>query len=224
MEFTLLWASLTAVASMWVGTRLWPRGLPDHPSDRMVGAAAVGLLGGRLAAMLIQGTNPLTNPGGILIIRGGVHTATATLGAIIAYLWSVKGEIGYLDAVAPAAALGLAGWHGGCLWRSACLGTASDLPWAWADPGSPVTRHPVELYAALGLAVFAWWISQLPFRPLFRSGIALSSLAMMRLITEPLRLSLGGGPWGWYLAAVVIGLVAATLGSRALANRIPART
>jgi hypothetical protein len=47
---------------------------------------------------------------------------------------------------------------------------------------------------------------------------------MMRLITEPLRLSLGGGPWGWYLAAVVIGLVAATLGSRALANRIPART
>ncbi|HVR77649.1 MAG TPA: prolipoprotein diacylglyceryl transferase family protein [Acidimicrobiia bacterium] len=224
MEFTLLWASLTAVASIWVGTRLWPRGLPDHSSDRMVGAAAVGLLGGRLAAMLIQGTSPLANPGDILIVRGGVHTATATLGAIIAYLWSVRGEIGYLDAVAPAAALGLAGWHGGCLWRSACLGTASDLPWAWADPGSLVTRHPVELYAALGLAVAAWGISRLPFRPLFRSGIALASVAMIRLITEPLRLSLGGGPWGWYLAGVVIGLMAATLGSRALANRIPAGT
>jgi hypothetical protein len=76
----------------------------------------------------------------------------------------------------------------------------------------------------LGLAVFAWGISRLPFRPLFRSGIALAAVAMVRLITEPLRLSLGGGPWAWYVAGVVIGLMAATLGSQFRPNRIPAGT
>jgi prolipoprotein diacylglyceryltransferase len=214
MEFTLLWAALTGVAFAWLGTRMWPTGLSDHPADRMIGAAAGGLLIGRLTAMLIQGTNPLTHLGDVLVVRGGVHTGAATIGAIFAYLWSVKWRTSYLDATAPAAVLGLAGWHAGCLWRGACLGNISDLPWAWSEPGSSVTRHPVEIYAALALIGAAFLIARLSQRPLLRFGAALAAAGLIRLATEPMRVSLTGGPVGWYLAAVVLGVAVAAVGPR----------
>jgi hypothetical protein len=219
MELTLLWAALTAAALGWLGTRIWPRGLPDHPADRLLGAGAIGLLVGRLTAMIAQGTIPIFNPGEILIVRGGVHTGAASIGALVAYLWSVRGELGYLDATTPAALLALAGWHGGCLWRGACLGTASDLLWAFAEPESAVSRHPVELYVALTLLAAAWAVSRLPLRPLLRSGVGLAIAGMIRLLTEPLRLSLTGGPTAWYVAAIAIGLLAAIVGPRLVAPR-----
>ncbi|MCZ6457477.1 MAG: prolipoprotein diacylglyceryl transferase, partial [Actinobacteria bacterium] len=180
MEFTLLWAALTAVGFAWMGTRIWPERLPDHATDRMVGAAAAGLLVGRLSAMLLQGTNPLSNPGDILIVRGGVHTGTATAAAIATYLWAAKWKVAYLDATSPAALMGLGGWHAGCLWRNACLGSGSDLPWAWAQEGSLITRHPVELYTAVGLMTAAWLVSRLPWRLLTKSGVALALAGLVR--------------------------------------------
>lgn len=224
MELTLLWAALTAAALGWLGTRLWPAGLPDRPADRLLGAGAIGLLVGRIVAMIAQGTSPLLHPGDILVVRGGVHTAGATVGALVAYLWSVRGEIRYLDAITPAALLALAGWHGGCLWRNACLGVASDLPWALAGPASVVSRHPVELYAALALAAAAWAVARLSLRPMLRSGLGLAAAGMARLLTEPLRLSLTGGPTGWYITAVAIGLVAALAGPKVIAPRARAVT
>ena len=219
MEFTLLWAALTAAVLGWLGTRIWPEGLPDRPADRLLGAGAIGLLVGRITAMIAQGTNPLLHPGDILVTRGGVHTAGATLAAVVAYLWSVGGELRYLDAITPAALLALAGWHGGCLWRGACLGTTSDLPWAFAEPGSVVNRHPVELYVALALPFAAWAVARLSFGPLLRSGLGLAAAGIVRLLTEPLRLSLTGGPTGWYIAAIAVGLTAALVGPRFLATR-----
>ena len=214
MEFTLLWATLTAVGSAWLGTRIWADRLPDHATDRMVGAAASGLLVGRLTAMVLQGTNPLTNPADILIVRGGVHTGTATVAAIATYLWAAKWKFAYLDATAPAALMGLAGWHAGCLWRQACLGSESNLPWAWAQEGSLITRHPVELYAAVGLVLAAWLVSRRSWRLLNRAGVALASAGLVRLLTEPIRPSISGGPVVWYIGAVTVGLAAVLIGPR----------
>jgi hypothetical protein len=219
MEFTLLWAALTAAALGWLGIRIWPVGLPDRPADRLLGSGAIGLLAGRITAMIAQGTNPLLHAGDILVVRGGVHTAGATIAALVAYLWSVRGELRYLDAITPVALLALAGWHGGCLWRGACLGTSSDLPWAFAESGSVVSRHPVELYVTLALTAAAWAVARLSFRPLLRSGLGLAAAGMVRLLTEPLRLSLTGGPTGWYIAAIMVGLIAALVGSRILTSR-----
>lgn len=212
MEFTLLWAALTGVSFAWLGTRLWSERLPDHATDRMIGAAAAGLIAGRLTAMILQGINPLANPLDILIVRGGVHTGAAAIGAIVAYLWAAKWHLPYLDATAPAAVLGLAGWHAGCLWRGACLGTPSELIWAWSEPGSAVTRHPVELYAALGLIAVACVVAKMPWRLLTRAGAALALVGLVRLVTEPMRLSITGGPVWWYVAAVAVGLLMAWKG------------
>lgn len=207
MEFTLLWAALTAVAFGWVALRLTPA-RASGDADRLMGAAAAGLLAGRLGAMILAGVNPITNPLDIVIIRAGVDTRVAAAAALVTLLVSTR-DAGVIDRLAPVALAALAGWHGGCLWRGTCLGTASNLPWAMAQPGSAVTRHPVELYAALGLAIGALVVSRLPATPWVRTGAGLAVAGGVRFVTQPMRPSLSGGPVGWYLAALVVGLTVA---------------
>lgn len=212
MEFTLLWAVLTAVALAWLGLRVWSDRLPEHAFDRLLGAGVAGLVVGRLTAMVAQGVNPLTNPGDFIIIRGGVHTGAATLAFLGMLAWSTRTERSGLDALAPATLLALAGWHAGCLWRDACLGAPSDLPWAWTLESGVVTRHPVEIYTALGLALGAWLVARLGWQPRLRSGTALVVAAGMRLVTETLRPSITGGPVAWYIAGVVVGGILIAVG------------
>ncbi len=224
MEFTLLWAALTGVGLMWVGTRLWTEGLPPKPTDLLIGAATIGLIVGRLAAMLGQGINPVTHPLDIILVRGGVDTGFASLSAISMLLWTTRRRTSYMDALAPAVLLGLAGWHAGCLWRSACLGTASGLPWTWTQPGSTVTRHPVEIYAAIGFAAAAYLVSRLSKRAFLRFGVALAAAGLIRLAMEPMLHSIMGAPVEWYLAAAVVGLAVAALGPSIRDKMEPAPT
>ena len=224
MEFTLLWAVLTAAALGWIGPRIWPDRVPDHAFDRLIGAAVAGLAVGRLTAMLSQGINPLTDPGDILVIRGGVHTGAAAVTFIATLYWTTREDHSALDSLAPSVLLALAGWHAGCMWRGACLGAASDLPWAWALEASDTTRHPVEIYAALGLALAAWGVSRLGWRIWVRAGVALAAAAALRLVTEPVRPSITGGPVGWYVAGMAVGAGLAMLGPLVLRSKATAPT
>jgi prolipoprotein diacylglyceryltransferase len=225
MEFTLLGAVVVAYAGLWgMFYGEGPRGnaiaCARSPFDAALGAAIAGLFAGRIASMVAGGINPLTNPGDVIIVRAGVATGPATVAAIAAYAWLARGEIVEMfDAVAPAALAGLAGWHAGCLVRGTCLGTQSDLPWAINQPGSDISRHPVEVYAALLLLVaavgLAWW--KWKGRPPrgMPAGIALAAAGAVRLATEPMRAGLGAGPVWWYAAAVVTGLAVAVAARRA---------
>lgn len=214
MELTLLWAVVTAGVLAWLGLRIWSERVRDDGFDRLLGAALIGLVAGRLATMVSQGVNPIINLGDFVIIRGGIHTGAATLAFLTYLVWTTRSEPGAVDALAPAVLFGLAGWHSGCVWRGSCLGTQSDLPWAWALEASDITRHPVELYAVIGLIVGAFVVSRLSWRPWVRAGTALAIAAAVRLVTEPLRPSITGGPVYWYLAAIVVGLAVAALGPR----------
>lgn len=220
MEFTLLWAALTAFAAAFVTIRLTKPAVPDRPFDRIVGAAVAGIAVGRVAAVLMQGTNPLTSPGELLIIRGGVETVFASLSGVAILVWPLRRMPAALDAIAPAALAALAGWHGGCLWRSTCLGAISDLPWAWPLPGSDITRHPVEIYTAALLLAGAWAIKWIKSSAGTAAAMAIFWAGLARLVTEPLRPSLGAGLWWFYAMATVAGLVAA--GLLALRSRRPA--
>lgn len=211
MEFTLLAAALTAAAAVWATTRLLARGGrldrgPERPADALLGTAAAGLVVGRIAAMLGDGINPITNPGDLLIVRAGVDTGFASMGALAALAWAYRGHLpAVADDLAPAALAGLAGWHAGCAWRGTCLGTVSDLPWAWAQTQGGPTRHPVELYAVIGFVLAALLVARLPRIPWLPSAAALALAGAVRLLTQPLRPSLTGGPVWWYGAAVVLG-------------------
>jgi prolipoprotein diacylglyceryltransferase len=220
MEFTLLGAALTALVFAAVGLRARPLNAPDRPLDRLIGAALVGLFLGRLAAVVGSGINPLLNPGQMLLVRGGVDTVAASLGGTLALAWPLRRRLPALDNLAPVALLALAGWHAGCLWRSTCLGAASDLPWAWSLPGSDIDRHPVEIYAALGLLAGALLIAGSHRRPGTNTGLAIAVASLVRLVTEPIRPSLGPGPAWFYGIAVAIGVALAAWASRTRATGV----
>jgi prolipoprotein diacylglyceryltransferase len=165
--------------------------------------------------MIGDGVNPITNPADVLIVRAGVATGWASVAALATAAWLGRKELWpVFDGLAAASLAGLAGWHAGCVTRDACLGTPSDLPWAMTQPGSIVSRHPVELYAALAFAIaavgIAAWRQRRPPPPGVPAAMALVVAGAVRLATEPLRPSLGTGPVAWYAAAVVGG--AAVLG------------
>jgi prolipoprotein diacylglyceryltransferase len=217
MEFTLLFAVLTAVVFMLIAARLFSNRLGEipHAVDTLVGAASVGLFAGRIGAMMLDGVNPMTNPFQIILVRAGVDTRVAATTALAVLVWTTRARVPeWMDALAPVAVAGVAGWHGGCVWRGTCLGAASDLPWAFGLPGSAVTRHPVELYAALAMVALSVVVDRLPARQWLPSGVAIGGVALVRLITEPLRPSLDGGPVWFYVTAAVVGLGAAALGRR----------
>lgn len=223
MELTLLAAALTGAAAVWITNRLRRTQISvDRPTDALIGAAAVGLIVGRLASMISAGVSPLTHPGDILVVRGGVSTGFAALGALGVLVWTHRGQLPTaIDQLAPAALAGLAGWHGGCLWRGSCLGTVSELPWAITSPSTEITRHPVEIYAALALLLAAVGVARLANRPWAATGVGIAAAGAIRLATEPLRVSITGGPVEWYASAIVIGVMVTVVGQRLTRTRPP---
>ncbi len=218
MEFSLLGAALVGIASMYAVLYVEARrgnaaDCTRSVWDTALTAGIAGLIVGRLAAMVLTGTNPVANPADVLVVRGGVDTVWAVVGAAAAFAVLARGEVAVLaDAAAAAVLAGLAGWHAGCLLRESCLGTASELPWAYALPGSAVTRHPVELYAALLLVMAAAAVAALRRRrpPAgVVAAVALAAAAGARLLTEPMRPALGGSIGAWYAVGVGVGIGAA---------------
>ncbi len=210
MEFTLLFAALTAAAFGRLALIQVPQAARRRVSDLALGAAMSGLVVGRIGAMISDGVNPLTNLGTMAIIRAGVDTGFASLAALAFVVWSARRQLVLLDGLAPVALASLGGWHAGCLWRGTCLGTASELPWAFAQANSAVTRHPVEIYAAIGFVLAALVLAKVQFKPGVSTGVGLAAAAAIRLLTEPMRPSISGGPIGWYWAALLLA-VGATL-------------
>lgn len=216
MEFTLLGAVFMAVIPVyamlyWEAKRGNASSCTRNLWDVALTAIIAGVFVGRIAAMVNDGVNPLTHPADILIIRGGVATGPATIAALATVAWLGRGEVwAVMDGLAAAALAGLGGWHAGCLARDACLGTPSDLPWAIAQEGSTISRHPVEIYAAFGLilvaAGLAMWRKKGRPAAGMPAAVALVAASSVRLLTEPLRPALGGGPVGWYLLGLVVGI------------------
>jgi len=215
MEFSLLGAAAIGVFGFWIMIRweakrgnaagcavdLWDSGLV---------AAIAGLFIGRIVSMIQTGVNPLTEPLQIMLMRSGVSTVAVVIGALLVFSYLARDAlVDAADGIAPAALMGLAGWYAGCLATGSCLGTESSLPWAVALPGSQITRHPVEIYAAIAMAIasiaLALWKQY--GRPALGSvaGLALLSASIIRLATEPMRISLAGGPILLYSAGVLAG-------------------
>ena len=218
MEFTLLAAAAIAGAAAYV--MLWWEAKHGNAA-RCTGnlweiglvSAVAGIFIGRIVAMLIDGVNPIAHPMDVILVRSGVSTVGATVGAVAVFvLQGRKSTITMADGISAAALAGLAGWHAGCLVRGTCLGTASDLPWAIAQAGSDVTRHPVGIYAALMLGAaaigLAWWKAYRRPPAGTPAALAVIAAAGTRLVLEPLQPSISGGPVWFYATGLVVGIVA----------------
>jgi prolipoprotein diacylglyceryltransferase len=216
MEFTLLAAAAFGIGGFWLMLRweakrgnaagcsldLWDAGLTS---------VAVGLLAGRLIAMAQVGINPFTDPAQIILVRSGVSTAGASIAALLMFAFLArKSLLESADAIGPSVLAGLAGWHAGSIVTGSWLGTVSDLPWAQTAQGSAITRHPVELYAAALylVAAFATATWKQKGRPPLGApaGLSLATAGGVMLLTEPMRISLTGGPIWLYATSVAAGL------------------
>lgn len=207
MEFGLLAAVAMAALGTWLTLRVVGADLHvDAPgaADRLLTATLVGVLVGRLQVVIGSGVRPWEHPFDVLLVRGGVATTGATIGAVTTLLWAYRSHLpAALDALATPIAIGLAGWHLGCIPQGTCWGVAA--PWGG--------RHPVELYAAAGLAAVGW----LAHRCWRRAGagmagaVALVGVAGVRLITEVGRLRLGSGRLWFYAIGVVAGVCLLTV-------------
>ncbi len=225
MEFTLLGRALLAVGAAWLTVRVLDRNgaiseRAAKPWDILLGAAMVGLLVGRLWAMVAGGTNPITNPLDVIVIRGGVDTVGASLGALAALGWWTRSSPSRaLDALAVPALAGLAAWHAGCVITGSCAGTETTLPWA-IESAAGVGRHPVEVYAALAFVLAAYLLLRIRHaRPGTVAALGLIAAAGIRLATEPLRLHLGDGLVVPYSVGVGLGLLGLLLARRTLSDR-----
>jgi len=219
MEFSLLGAAAIGLGGAY-SVLWWEAGRGNaavctrHLWDILLTAGIIGLVAGRLAAMIGGGTNPLTHLGDILVIRGGVDTGIAAIAALTAVTFlSRKDLLPTIDAVSPAALTGLAGWQAGCLARGACLGTPTDAVWGMHQAGSTIGRHPVELYAAIllmvGVVALMTWKRRHPPAGIV-AGAAIAWAGAVRLATEPMRPGIGSGPEWWYAAGIVTGISVAT--------------
>lgn len=215
MEFTLLAAAALGSGSAW-GMLWWEarHGNADRCAgnlwDTLLVSGMAGLVVGRLVAMILDGVSPIAHPADVILVRSGVSTVGATAGALVAFGWIARRQpVRTADAISAATLAALAGWHAGSLFREAYLGTPSGLPWALAQEGSAVTRHPVEIYAAIAylviaVALAAWKAYGRP--PLgATASIAIMAAASVRLVTEPMRPSLTGGPMWFYALGIVAG-------------------
>lgn len=170
-----LMAVIGLLAGIYTAVWLAPRARLDRDQVWNLGVyiALAALLGGKLVLFVFDWDYYSAYPREILSIRslqaGGVYYGGIFFGALLAYLYARRYQIGFArvaDVFAPGVALGTGLGRIGCFFAGCCWGKPSLVPWAVAftDPyaerivGVPlrVRLHPTQLYeAAALLAIFS---------------------------------------------------------------------
>lgn len=159
---TLLVAS--AVAIWLVAREGRRRGVPPQVvTDAVICVGVAALVGGRLLYVLQNELGSLSeHPTHFLMVwMGGLSFYGGLIGGALALVVFARRRMSILvafDIAAPAAAIGQAIGHVGCLIGGDSYGTATDLPWAviYRDSNAVaplgVPLHPTQAYEAILLA------------------------------------------------------------------------
>ena len=206
MEFTLLWAAGFAIGAVWIADRLTNG--QDRRFDDLLSAAIVGLIIGRLGAMIQGGSYPWLHPGLIPLVRAGVDPGWASMGALGTVAWTFRRNVPAIAALSSPALFGLAGWESGCVFRSSCTGTAVG---GWS--------LPIGLIAGGLFALAGWGLLRIPIR--YRAPIALMMASAIRWSTEPWRPALNHDVAWWYAAGFGLGCTVLVISYRRVASRAP---
>jgi len=169
---------------------------PSDVEDLLFHGVLGVVLGGRLGYVLFyKPAYYLQHPLEVFAVwQGGMAFHGGLVGVLLACAWFARRRslpfLVLMDCVAPLVPIGLATGRLGNFINGELWGRATDLPWAMVFPqsGSPVPRHPSQLYqfAGEGLLLFAlvWWFSSRP-RPVGRvSGLFLLGYGTLRFLAE----------------------------------------
>lgn len=174
------WYGLILVAA--AGVAIWlaqregrRRGIaPAVVSDAVIWVGGAALVGGRLLFVVQNELGSLAeHPTHILMVwMGGLSFYGGLIGALLALVVFARRRglqlLAVFDVAAPAAAIGQAIGHLGCLIGGDSYGTPTDLPWAvvYQNPGAMAPQgiplHPTQAYEAilLGLLFVGLWLGR----------------------------------------------------------------
>lgn len=165
--------------------------------DTLIFAVTIGIIaGGRLGYATFYNPSLWTSLDLFKVWQGGMSFHGGLIGVLIAVgivAWREKLDVlRVTDYVATVVPIGmmfgrLANFINGELW-----GRESDVPWAMIFPGGgDVTRHPSQLYQALGeglllLIVMTWlfWRTRARWRPGLLAGVFAIGIGLARFVVE----------------------------------------
>lgn len=167
---------VAAAVAIWLAQREGRRrGIaPQVVSDAVIWVGAASLVGGRLLYVVQNELGALAeHPTHLLMVwMGGLSFYGGLIGGLIALVVFARRRglrvLAVFDVAAPAAAIGQAIGHLGCLIGGDSYGVPTDLPWAviyrnpaaMAPQGIPL--HPTQAYEAilLGLLFVGLWLGR----------------------------------------------------------------
>ena len=167
---------VAAAVAIWLAQREGHRrGIaPQVVSDAVIWVGAAALVGGRLLYVVQNELGSLAeHPTHIFMVwMGGLSFYGGLIGALLALVVFARRRhlsvLAVFDVAAPAAAIGQAIGHLGCLVGGDSYGVPTDLPWAviyrnpaaMAPQGIPL--HPTQAYEAilLGLLFVGLWLGR----------------------------------------------------------------
>lgn len=189
---------VAAAVAIWLARRDGARrGIgPETIADGAIWVGLAALVGGRLLYVAQNELGALAaDPARVVMVwMGGLSFYGGLVGALLALVAFARRRglriLMLLDIAAPAAAIGQAIGHLGCLIGGDSYGLPTDLPWAviYRNPGAlapqGVPLHPTQAYEAIALAVLfaVLWLARVRLSHLGVGVVAASYLAGLAAI------------------------------------------
>jgi len=206
----LVWL-VVSVAARWAPASVLDRG---EIVDRLVVPAMVGLLAGRLVAVVLDDPASLGSLRSILVIRGGVEFWPGVAVALAALAWTLRrqrADVGLaLADVAPFLLWGYATYEAACVVRDGCYGPVSAV--GLVPDGLRTRMFPIGVIVglvvfALGFALRHLWT----WSPTAKILAAVGGVAATRSVASIWLPSLGDEPTRQHLESVAVTLSVAAV-------------
>ena len=156
MDYGLLASMIMAFGLPALWARRWALQGFDPPVgfvDAVLGAAAAGLVAGRLSTLALDDPRSLGRVADMLVIRSGVEFWPGVVVAVAVAAWSGRRAgvppVARLAALAPLAMVGYAAFEGSCVFRDGCYGPVS--PFGLRPTGLSTTMLPIGILTAVAV-------------------------------------------------------------------------
>jgi len=219
----LLWLTLAA-AARWAPVSILDR---TEVVDRLIAPSVLGLVTGRLVAVVLDDPASLRSLRSLLVIRSGVEFWPGVIVAVAALAWTLKRQRAdvalAMAELAPFLLWGYATYEAACVVRDGCYGPVSAV--GLVPDGLGTRMLPVGLVVALslfalGLAIRHLWAWSPPAKVL----LALGGVAAARSLASIWLPRLGDGLTRQHVESVVVLAATAAIAAIALVRaRIRAR-
>ena len=194
-------------------------------------ALIAGLVGGRLAYVLLQWDLYRNNPLEILRLdHGGLVFFGGLAAGLAGGIWAIRRAgmpvLKTVDLLIPPLMVAHALGRIGCFLNGCCYGKATQLPWGIRFPSDPARRHPTQLYEMLALFGIFFLLKRLERRNPPPGTILLAyglSYGFWRFLVEFLRADNPPVAWGLTVFQLISLAMIAVTGPLLLARRLRAR-